>query len=159
GSSTKCASRPQPITGLKIPIQICRRSALPALARLAATTQGHGCLRLLAMRWRTTSASSPAATGLRFGLHTNINRAHQQRESNIQGRYDFETRVNNGVIVADSVSNYINQRPRRFRQTVAVNPDDLIFRGTQKELAFFARDQVALTPALTLNFGLRWEGQ
>ncbi|HEV8487380.1 MAG TPA: TonB-dependent receptor [Blastocatellia bacterium] len=102
-----------------------------------------------------------SAHRLRFGFDTNINRAHQERESNIQGRYDFETRVNSsGALVADSVSNFVSQRPRRFRQTIpGFNPDDLIFHGTQRELAFFAQDNIAVTRAVTLTAGLRWEGQ
>ncbi len=100
------------------------------------------------------------AHNLRFGFDTNINRARQQRESNIQGRYDFETRVNGGALVADSLSNYINRRPRRFRQTIpGFDPADLIYRGTQKELAIFAQDRFQLTHNLTVNAGLRWEGQ
>jgi hypothetical protein len=97
---------------------------------------------------------------LRFGFDTNINRASQQRESNTQARWDFETRVNGGVLVADGLQNYLANRPRRYRQTFPVNgPDDLIYRGTQKELAFFANDRFALSRTVTLTVGLRWEGQ
>jgi hypothetical protein len=76
---------------------------------------------------------------LRFGFDTNINRASQQRESNTQARWDFETRVNSGALVADGLQNYLAVRPRRYRQTFPVNgPENLIYHGTQKELAFFA---------------------
>ena len=97
---------------------------------------------------------------LRFGFDTNINRASQQRESNTQARWDFETRVNNGALVADGLQNYLAVRPRRYRQTFPVNgPADLIYHGTQKELAFFANDRFAIGRTLTLTAGLRWEGQ
>jgi len=97
---------------------------------------------------------------LRFGFDTNINRASQQRESNTQARWDFETRVNNGALVADGLQNYLAVRPRRYRQTFPVNgPEDLIYHGTQKELAFFANDRFALSRTVTLTAGLRWEGQ
>ncbi len=97
---------------------------------------------------------------LRFGMDTNINRAAQQRESNTQARWDFETRVNGGTLVADGLQNYLAVRPRRYRQTFPVGgPADLIYHGTQKELAFFANDRFALSRTLTLTLGLRWEGQ
>ena len=97
---------------------------------------------------------------LRFGFDTNINRASQQRESNTQARWDFETRVNGGALVADGLQNYLAVRPRRYRQTFPVNgAQDLLYRGTQKELAFFANDRFALGRNVTLTAGLRWEGQ
>lgn len=96
----------------------------------------------------------------RFGLDTNINRASQQRESNTQARWDFETRVNGGVRVADGLQNYLAVRPRRYRQTFPVfGPEDLIFHGTTKELALFVNDRFRLGQAVTATLGLRWEGQ
>src|SRR5215510_9108191 len=97
---------------------------------------------------------------LRFGFDTNINRASQQRESNTQARWDFETRVNGGALVADGLQNYLAVRPRRYRQTFPVNGvEDLIYRGTQKELAFFANDRFSISRTVTITAGLRWEGQ
>lgn len=97
---------------------------------------------------------------LRFGVDTNINRARQERESNTQARWDFETRVNNGVRVADGLQNYLAVRPRRYRQTFPIfGPQDLIFHGTQKELALFANDRFSLGQTVTATLGLRWEGQ
>ena len=97
---------------------------------------------------------------LRFGFDTNINRASQQRESNTQARWDFETRINGGALVADGLQNYLAVRPRRYRQTFPVGgPEDLLYHGTQKELAFFANDRFALSRTVTLTAGLRWEGQ
>jgi hypothetical protein len=97
---------------------------------------------------------------LRFGFDTNINRASQQRESNTQARWDFETRVNGGALVADGLQNYLAVRPRRYRQTFPVGgPETLIYNGTQKELALFVNDRFALGRTVTLTAGLRWEGQ
>jgi hypothetical protein len=97
---------------------------------------------------------------LRFGVDTNVNRARQQRESNTQARWDFETRVNGGALVADGLQNYLGVRPRRYRQTFPINgAQDLIYHGTQKELAFFANDRFALGRTVTITAGLRWEGQ
>lgn len=92
---------------------------------------------------------------LRFGVDTNINRVRQQRESNTQGRFDFESRGG-----ASALQNFIANRPRRFRQSVpGFDPEDLIFRGSVKELALFVQDRVEVTRHVTLNAGLRWEGQ
>ncbi|MGH9947642.1 MAG: TonB-dependent receptor [Pyrinomonadaceae bacterium] len=96
----------------------------------------------------------------RFGFDTNINKVSQERESNTQARFDFESRAVGGITIATGLDNFIALRPRRFRQTLAaVNPADLIFTGTQKELAFFAQDRVKVSSELTLNFGLRYEAQ
>ncbi|MEQ1921138.1 MAG: TonB-dependent receptor [Pyrinomonadaceae bacterium] len=97
---------------------------------------------------------------IRFGVDVNINDVTQQRESNTQPRYDYESRTVSGVLVANSVDNYVAGRPRRFRQTVASgNPADLIYTGTQKEFAFFVQDKFRVTQQLSLNFGLRYEAQ
>jgi len=97
----------------------------------------------------------------RFGFDTNVNRVRQQRESNIQPRFDFETRSVNGVTLATGLENFINRRPRRFRQTFPASndPEDLIYRGTQKEIAFFIQDRIRVSKQLTINAGLRYEAQ
>lgn len=98
---------------------------------------------------------SVGAHRLRFGADVNVNKVRQQRESNTQGRYDFETRGG-----ASSIENFIANRPRRFRQSVpGADPEALIFRGTLKELALFVQDTFALSQSVTLNAGFRWEGQ
>jgi hypothetical protein len=97
---------------------------------------------------------------LRFGFDANINRIRQERESNTQPRYDFESRTVSGVTIATGLDNFAAGRPRRFRQTLAaVNPEDLIYRGTQKEFAFFAQDRIKVSSKLVINFGLRYEAQ
>jgi Carboxypeptidase regulatory-like domain/TonB dependent receptor len=97
----------------------------------------------------------------RFGVDVNVNKVRQQRESNTQPRFDFESRAVSGVTIATALDNFIALRPRRFRQTFPVsnNPADLIYRGTVKEFALFAQDKFKLSQQLTLNAGLRWEGQ
>ncbi len=97
---------------------------------------------------------------LRFGFDANINQVAQKRQSNTQPRFDFESRAVSGVTIATGLDNYINLRPRRFRQTLAAaNPDDLLYTGTQKEFAFFAQDRIRVTDELVLNIGLRYEAQ
>jgi hypothetical protein len=97
----------------------------------------------------------------RFGVDVNINRVRQQRESNTQPRFDFESRAVSGVTIATGLENFINLRPRRFRQTFPTSNDaeDLIYHGTVQELAFFVQDKINLSKRLTINAGLRWEGQ
>lgn len=97
----------------------------------------------------------------RFGFDVNINQVRQQRESNTQPRFDFESRTVSGVTIATALDNFIALRPRRFRQTFPTsnNPEDLLYRGTVKELAFFVQDKIKVSDRLTVNAGLRWEGQ
>lgn len=94
---------------------------------------------------------------LRFGFDANINDVTQQRESNTQPRFDFESRTQSG---ASSIDNFAAGRPRRFRQSLpSADPNDLIYTGTQKEFALFAQDKFKVSDQLSLNFGLRWEAQ
>lgn len=86
---------------------------------------------------------------LRFGVDVNVNALRQQRESNIQGRYDFT-----------SLTNYSNRNISRFRQTLTgFDPKELIFSGHQQEAALFVTEKLSLRRDLTLTAGLRWEGQ
>ncbi len=97
----------------------------------------------------------------RFGVDANVNRVRQQRESNTQPRFDFESRAVSGVTIATGLDNFIALRPRRFRQTFPVsnNPEDLIYHGTQKEFALFAQDKIKVSNQITINAGLRYEAQ
>ena len=97
----------------------------------------------------------------RFGVDVNINRVRQQRESNTQPRFDFESRSVSGVTIATGLDNFIALRPRRFRQTFPTSndPQDLIYRATQKEFALFVQDKIKVSNQLTINAGLRWEAQ
>ncbi len=86
---------------------------------------------------------------VRFGWDANVNTFRQRRSGNIQGRYDFT-----------SLANYVAGNISRYRQTVArFSEEELTFEGTGQELAVFVQDAIELAPNLTLNAGLRWEGQ
>ncbi len=93
-----------------------------------------------------------AVTGrheVRAGVDANLTPSRQQRESNIIGRYDFT-----------SLANYNARVISRYRQTLpGFNPDDLFYDASQKELAFFVQDKIAVGRRLTVNAGVRWEGQ
>ena len=97
---------------------------------------------------------------MRFGVDVNVNDVRQQRESNTQPRFDFESRTVSGVQIATALDNYAAGRPRRFRQTIAaLNPEDLIFKGRQKEFAVFFQDKIKVSDQISMNFGLRYEAQ
>lgn len=97
---------------------------------------------------------------LRVGFDANFNDVLQQRESNSTPRFDFENRTISGVNVT-ALENFINVRPRRFRQSFPVsgNLGDLVYEGQQKELALFVQDKIKVSQRLSINAGLRWEGQ
>jgi hypothetical protein len=86
---------------------------------------------------------------LRFGFDYNLNDVSQEREDNIQGRFDFK-----------SLSDYLARKVSRYRQTVLVfDPADALFTGTQKEIAGYVQDKMSLGDRVTVTAGLRWEGQ
>ena len=86
---------------------------------------------------------------LRGGLDVNITPSRQQQEGRILGRYDFT-----------SLANYKAGIVSRYRQTLpSTNPDEQYYEATQRELALFVQDRVALNSQVTLTAGLRWEGQ
>jgi hypothetical protein len=86
---------------------------------------------------------------LRFGVDGNVDPEKMQRELNISGRYDFS-----------SLANFNAGKIARYRGTVPTgSPNDLFYRGTQHEAAFFVQDKISLAHNLTVNAGVRWEGQ
>jgi hypothetical protein len=88
------------------------------------------------------------ANRLRFGFDYNANDVGQQREDNLQGRYDFK-----------SLADYMARKVSRYRQTVLVfNPEDAFFTGRQTETAAYVQDKI-VAGDVTVTAGLRWEGQ
>lgn len=85
---------------------------------------------------------------IKFGFDSNINRFNAQRIPDGAGVWRF-----------DSLGQYISKIPRRLSQTLLLMPDFGTATGWQKEFAFFAQDKVKIGKDMTLNFGLRWEGQ
>jgi len=102
-------------------------------------------------RYELTDSVTKSAGDHRFrlGFDFNINDAGQQREDNIQGRYDYR-----------SLSDYMAGRISRYRQTVLVfDPAEALFTGRQREVAAFVQDKMSLGDNITATAGLRWEGQ
>jgi hypothetical protein len=85
---------------------------------------------------------------LRFGFDVNLTPARQKRESNIQGRYDFT-----------SLANYQAGRISRYRQTLSAGgAEELFYDASQREVGFYAQDR-ATFGSVTVDMGLRWDGQ
>lgn len=85
---------------------------------------------------------------LRLGVDYNRNDFKALRQSDYLGQWRFS-----------SLADFLNGIPRRLTQTVVIDPSLIVAEGTQNELAAFVQDRVSLTRTLTLNAGLRWEGQ
>ena len=93
--------------------------------------------------------ATAGAHRVRVGFDWNVNDFQQQREDNIQGRYDYK-----------SLADYVAGKISRYRQTVLTfNPDDAFFKGRQREFAAYVQDKISLGADVTVTAGLRWEGQ
>ncbi|MBA3912725.1 MAG: TonB-dependent receptor, partial [Acidobacteriales bacterium] len=71
---------------------------------------------------------------------------NQQREANLNGRFDF-----------NSLADYENDLPRRYQQTFVTG--DATFDGAIRELGLYVNLKAPIHPGLTLSAGLRWQGQ
>lgn len=104
-----------------------------------------------ARRWQVSDTVTlvRGRHSLRAGVDVNLTPSRQQRESNIIGRYDFT-----------SLANYRAGVIARYRQTLPTfDLQELFYEATQKEAAVFVQDAITVGARLTLNAGLRWEGQ
>jgi hypothetical protein len=84
---------------------------------------------------------------LTFGGRFAASPAYEQRELNLNARFDYT-----------SVADYLNNNPRRFQQTIPT-PGVPNYQDTVTELGLYANLRVALRPKLFLTAGLRWAGQ
>lgn len=82
-----------------------------------------------------------------FGERFAASPAYEEREPNINARFDY-----------NSLSDYLNDIPRRFQQTIPIDGFPR-YRGTVGDLGLYANARVALRPTLFITAGLRWEGQ
>ena len=90
----------------------------------------------------------------KFGIDLNFNPQQQQRETNYGGVYTFLTLSDYLAAVAGD-SSKIN----RYQQTIAVSGRQGFYDQMQKDFAAFFADSIRLRPDLTVNVGLRWDGQ
>jgi hypothetical protein len=83
---------------------------------------------------------------LAIGGRLAVDPAYEQQEQNLNARFDY-----------DSLTDFLNNSPRRFRQTFATG--NVRYNGTVDDLAFYANLRTKLRPNLSLTTGLRWAGQ
>jgi hypothetical protein len=74
------------------------------------------------------------------------NPAYQQREANLNARFDY-----------NSLTDYLAFHPRRFQQTFITG--NTLYSGAVRELGLFANAKITFRPQLTVTAGLRWAGQ
>ena len=75
-----------------------------------------------------------------------FNPATEEHEANLNGRFDF-----------DSLTDYLDNSPRRYQQTfIAGNAQ---YNGSVRQLSFYGDAKLPLTKKLTVTAGLRWDGQ
>jgi hypothetical protein len=83
---------------------------------------------------------------LRFGVSFADDPATEQREANLNARFDF-----------NSLADYLADLPRRFQQTFATG--DTTYSGSIRELGLYANARLTLTKKMTITAGLRWDGR
>jgi hypothetical protein len=91
----------------------------------------------------TTSRGSSLFT---LGGSFNSDPAYEQREANLNGRFDY-----------DSLTDYLDNNPRRFQQTFLTG--NTRYSGSIRELALYVNARLELATRLTLTAGLRWAAQ
>ncbi len=89
---------------------------------------------------------SRGRNGFSFGGRFAASPAYEQKELNLNGRFDY-----------DSLTDYLNNNPRRFQQTFVTG--DARYQGTVSELGLYANARLQMHPGLFLTAGLRWAGQ
>lgn len=72
--------------------------------------------------------------------------AHEQREANLNGRFDY-----------NSLADYLDFHPRRYQQTFVTG--NTLYQGAVRELSLYADGKITLHPKVTLTAGLRWAAQ
>jgi hypothetical protein len=82
-----------------------------------------------------------------FGGRFAASPAYESRESNLNARFDYA-----------SLTDYLNNNPRRFQQTIST-VDDPHYQATVNDLGLYANLRIALHPMLFLTAGLRWAAQ
>ncbi|MEO8724935.1 MAG: TonB-dependent receptor, partial [Acidobacteriaceae bacterium] len=83
---------------------------------------------------------------LHLGGNFDFDPVRQQQEANLNGRYDF-----------NSLADYLAGRVRRYQQTFVTG--DGVFDASVHNSGAYVSDRWTINPRLTLNAGLRWEGQ
>jgi hypothetical protein len=82
-----------------------------------------------------------------FGGRFAASPAYEELEQNLNGRFDY-----------NSLTDYLNDNPRRFQQTIPIAAFPR-YQATVRGLGLYANARVALRPMLFVTAGLRWNGQ
>jgi hypothetical protein len=83
---------------------------------------------------------------LHIGAQFSHDPVRQQREANLNGRFDFS-----------SLDDFLSGHVRRFQQTFATG--DTLFQGAVRQFGIYASSNFPLTKTLTITAGLRWDAQ
>ncbi len=84
---------------------------------------------------------------LTFGTRFAASPAYESREPNLNARFDYT-----------SLTDYLNNNPRRFQQTIPITTTPH-YQATVNDLALYANLRIALRPTLFLTAGIRWAAQ
>lgn len=87
-----------------------------------------------------------SGTSLAFGGAFAFDPMYEQREENLNGRFDY-----------DSLTGYLSNTARRYQQTFVAG--GVRFAGSIREFDLFGNAKLAVCRALALTAGLRWAGQ
>jgi hypothetical protein len=84
---------------------------------------------------------------LTFGARFAASPAYESREPDLNARFDYT-----------SLTDYLNNNPRRFQQTIPIttNPH---YQATVNDIGVYANLRIALSPTLFLTAGIRWAAQ
>ncbi len=89
---------------------------------------------------------------LKFGTDVNLTGLNEFFASSARGSYTFL-----------SLAAFVAGTPSAFTQFVPLNGNTLLQAGTDnfstREFALFAQDKFRIRPNLTLDYGIRWEGE
>ncbi|HXR97409.1 MAG TPA: carboxypeptidase regulatory-like domain-containing protein [Terriglobales bacterium] len=135
-----------------------RRALMPNSTAPESFVNGFGILGGDALApHRYTSDQRGVNDDIAFAWHGNMlhwgagfadDPGQEMQQAGLNGRLDF-----------NSLSAFLANQPRRSRMTVALAPSGLLYKGSLRRGDFYVSDRVALTEALTLTAGLRWDGQ
>jgi hypothetical protein len=113
---------------------------------LRGTTFGQGRFNSSRFAISNDSSLSMRNTVVSFGGSFSTSPAQSSEEPYLNGRFDFS-----------SLTDYLSGNIRRYRQTFVLS--SAVYDGSVRSAGLYVSLKQSLTDKLTLNLGLRWEGQ